>query len=50
MVASGTVRSWPPAMISSGPRSRLVSTDASLCGVTFAALAWNSGRTGDGMP
>ena len=46
-IAHGTVWSFAPSMISSGPRlGFLVSTCASVRGLRFAATAWNSGAPG----
>jgi hypothetical protein len=46
-MAVGTVWSFAPEMISSGPRSGLrMSTLSSVSGLRFAAAAWNSGRRG----
>ena len=46
-IAHGTVWSFSPEMISSGPRSGFfVSTFASVHGLRFAVAAWNSGSPG----
>ena len=48
-MAHGTVLSFSPEMISSGPRSGFsVSTFASVHGLRLAAAAWNSGSPGAG--
>ena len=48
-IARGTVWSFVPEMISSGPRSGfLVSTFASVQGLRLAVAAWKSGAPGAG--
>jgi hypothetical protein len=49
LIDHGTVWSFSPERISSGPRSALsVSTFASVHGLKFAVAAWNSGAPGAG--